>query len=226
MWKQHQQEQDFSTLLAELDDLPVHEADLRDQQLILQGYARSAGFETGQLFSHAGNSNNKTDSGFREEFFHDARMEVDRAVEHLGKRNSGMLTRLIYDTLFLVYPGFLLYRIGRNFFWDSLIKGQEILSADFYLPAGVFLILWCGLFSMMFTRRLRRGLKREVKNLVDRMISRRLNNNLFPVLQEQCQLANQAVRDLTELEEECNTLRQLSTPQALGSALLHHQANE
>ncbi len=226
MWKQHQQEQDFSTLLAELDDLPVHEADLRDQQLILQGYARSAGFDTGQLFSHAGNSNNKTDSGFREEFFHDARMEVDRAVEHLGKRNSGMLTRLIYDTLFLVYPGFLLYRIGRNFFWDSLIKGQEILSADFYLPAGVFLILWCGLFSMMFTRRLRRGLKREVKNLVDRMISRRLNNNLFPVLQEQCQLANQAVRDLTELEEECNTLRQLSTPQALGSALLHHQANE
>ena len=151
----------------------------------------------------------------------DARLEVDRAVEHLGKRNSGALTRFMYDTLFLIYPVFLLYRIGRNFFWDSFIKSQGILSADFYLPAGVFLLLWCGLFLMFFIRRLRRGLKQEVKKLVERMISRKLNNDLFPTLKEQCQLAKTAIQELIELEEDCNALRQQSNSnQALGSTSL------
>ncbi len=221
LWKQHQQEQDFSTLLSEIDNLPVREADLKDKQLILQGYARTAGFETEQLFSNAQKQLPSKEPGFQEEFYHDARLEVDRAVEHLGKQNSGAVTRFMYDTLFLIYPGFLLYRIGRNFFWDSFIMSQEILSADFYLPAGVFLLLWCGLFSMFFTRRLRRGLKREVKKLVERMISRKLNNDLFPAMQQQCQIARTAMQKLTELEEDCNALRQQSTTsQTLGSTAI------
>ncbi len=221
LWKQHQQEQDFSTLLSEIDSLPVREADLKDKKLILRGYARTAGFDTGQLFNNPLEKSGSKQAGFQEEFFHDARLEVDRAVEHLGKRNSGAFTRFMYDTLFLIYPGFLLYRIGRNFFWDSFIKSQDILSADFYLPAGVFLLLWCGLFLMFFIRRLRRGLKQEVKKLVERMISRKLNNDLFPTLKEQCQLARTAIQELTELEEDCNALRQQSdSTQALGSASL------
>ncbi len=215
LWKQHQQEQDFSSLLCEIDNLPVREADLRDKKLILQGYARSAGFDASQLFDKPQEENASSTDSFQEEFFHDARLEVDRAVEHLGKRNSGVLTRFVYDTLFLAYPGFLLYRIGRNFFWDSFVNSQEILSADFYLPAGVFLLLWCGLFLMFFIRRLRRGLKKEVKNLVERMISRKLHNDLFPGLKQQCQLARTAMQELAELEQECHSLRQQSSSSPL-----------
>ena len=216
--KQHQQEQDFSAMLSELNNLPVREADLQDKQIILQGYARTAGFESGQLFRQSEKEKADTGSGFQEEFFHDAKLEVDQAVTHLGKRNSGPVTRFLYDTIFLIYPGFLLYRIGRNFFWDSFFKGQDILSADFYLPAGVFLLIWCGLFSMLFTRRLRNGLKHEVKQLVERMIARQLKHDLFPLLQAECQSARAATIELTELEEDCNTLRQQTeSPQTLGS---------
>lgn len=219
LWKQHQQEQDFSSLLSEMDHLPVQEADLQDKQLILRGFARTAGFETGQLLSQSAKQNTTRKSGFQEEFFHDARLEVDQAVEHLGKRNSGPLTRFVYDTLFLAYPGFLLYRIGRNFFWDSFVQGQEILSADFYLPAGVFLLIWCGLFLMIFSRRLQNGLKHEVRQLVERMVARQFKTDLFPSLQRQCQSARRSLEELTELEEDCNGLRQQTkSTQPLGSA--------
>ena len=133
-------------------------------------------------------------------------------------RNSGPIIRACYDLLFLVFPGFLLYRIGKNFFWDSLFQQASILSADFYLPAGIFLLLWCGLFLLLFTRRLNRGLRREVKQLVERLLARKFRHDLFPELRAQTDLAGQQYASLEELIEECHALRlEPATHSALGA---------
>ncbi len=207
LWKQHQQEQNFTSLVSELNDLAVSEADIEEKRIVLNGYARQAGIDTKNLTENVNVQQLAIGSGFQEEFLHDAQKEVDQAVELLGQKNSKTYVRVMYDLLFLIYPGFLLYRIGRNFFYDSFLRGKEILTADFYIPAGVFLLLWCGLFVMLFTRRLRRGLKKEIRNLVSRLIQRRLHHDLFPALQHECQLAISQYEDLVNLEEECSSLR-------------------
>ncbi len=207
MWKQHQQEQDFSSMVSDLNDLAVSETEIEEKRLVLNGFARQAGFETRKLQTEVGEQKRPVGSEFQAEFLSDAQAEVDEAVERLGKKNSKSHVKLMYDLLFLIYPGFLLWRIGKNFFWDSFVFEEPILAADFYIPAGVFLLLWCGLFIMFFTRRLRRGLKKEVRDLVTRLIDRRLHHDMFPVLQRECQQAQAHSIELAELEEECSALR-------------------
>jgi len=207
LWKQRQQEHEFDQLLGELDDFSLPAADLDSKRIILEGYARSAGFESPRGLLEDRSVGPAVSDDFRAEFYQDARREVDRAVDRLALRNSGRITRFLYDTLFLIFPAFLLLRIGKNFFWDTLFSDQEILAADFYLPALLFLALWCGLFVMLFIRRLRRGLKQEVRQLVDRMLGRTFQHDLFPLLQAECRAADQQVAELEELLEECQSLR-------------------
>lgn len=207
LWKQRQQENQFDQLLGELDDFSLPAADLDSKRLILEGYARSAGFDSPRGLLVQRSETPSVSDEFRAEFFQDARREVDHAVERLAKRNSGTVTRFLYDALFLIFPIFLLLRIGKNFFWDTMFGGQEILAADFYLPALLFLALWCGLFLMFFIRRLRRGLKQEVRQLVERMLARTFQHDLFPQLQNECRAAERQVAALEELLEECQSLR-------------------
>ncbi len=219
LWREHQREQDFHLLIDQLDELNITEQDLTGQWLVLGGYARTAGFDvTGLGPARPDRTQPAAGTSFQEEFFQDARREVNLAVERLAVRNSGPIIRACYDLLFLVFPGFLLYRIGKNFFWDSLFQQASILSADFYLPAGIFLLLWCGLFLLLFTRRLNRGLRREVKQLVERLLARKFRHDLFPELRAQTDLAGQQYASLEELIEECHALRlEPATHSALGA---------
>jgi len=71
-------------------------------------------------------------------------------------RDSGWLVRLCYEVLFAIYPLFVLVRVGKNFFYDSLVGNAELIGTSFYISAGLFFILWSWLFVMSFCRRLRR----------------------------------------------------------------------
>ena len=205
MLKEFRQNQEFTAALKQLETVPVTTADLQNQHLILNGYARQAGFHSSP--TNSPQSSALGDELFQSEFFSDAREQVDQAVEHLAVKNSGRLVRLLYDLLFLILPGFLLYRIGKNFFWDSFLFDRPVFVADFYLPAAVFLLLWCGLFVMLFIRRLRRGLRREVQQLVDRLLQRKFRQGLFPEWQHACQQALTSLESLQELAAECQALR-------------------
>ncbi len=218
-WKEHQREREFRGLIDQLDELNITEDDVTGQWLVLSGYARTAGFDlSGWSAGSATPREPVVGASFQEEFYEDAAREVDRAVEHLAARNSGPFTRFCYDLLFLVFPGFLLFRIGKNFFWDSLLDHTQILAFDFYLPAAIFMLLWCGLFLLLFTRRLQRGLRREVRELVERLLARKFRQNLFPELREQTDRADRQHAELQELIEECHSLRLEPHPSsALGS---------
>lgn len=218
-WKEHQREREFRGLIDQLDALTITREDVTGQWLVLSGYARTAGFDlSGWSAGSALPQEPTVGPSFQEEFFEDAAREVDRAVEHLAAKNSGPLSRFCYDLLFLLFPGFLLFRIGKNFFWDSLLDHTQILALDFYVPAGIFLLLWCGLFLLLFTRRLQRGLRREVRELVERLLARKFRQNLFPELREQTDRADRQYAELQELIEECHTLRlEPHPPSALAS---------
>ena len=82
----------------------------------------------------------------------------DDLIHRLAARNSRWWVRGRYELLFLAYLGFVLYRVGKNFFYDSFINEKNLLSTDFYLPALIFGVLWTGVLLILFLGRLRRGL--------------------------------------------------------------------
>jgi hypothetical protein len=80
---------------------------------------------------------------------------------------------LRYEAALLLMLGLILYRLGRNFFWDSWLSvdlgfrevAAPVLGLDFFVPALFWLVLWCLILVWAFSSRLRRGLKSEINQL-------------------------------------------------------------
>jgi hypothetical protein len=93
------------------------------------------------------------------------------------------VVRVGYELLLGALLAYIIGRPAYNFFYANPILGEPLLSSDFYIHAGVFLVLWSGLLVMSFTRRLRQGLTRRVGELALELAQNRLATGLFPRLE-------------------------------------------
>ena len=139
-------------------------------------------------------------------------------VDDVAKRRSGLLIRLWYETLLMSLVVFVLYRIVRSFFWDSLSDPDKILPTHFYVNAGVILGIWATILVMLFTRRLRRGLQRQVETLATELARQRLEQGLFPGWEEACRDIHEQCRTLIQLGETATQVRdRLAIPSSFGA---------
>ncbi len=116
----------------------------------------------------------------------DAGRRIDDVIDELVVQNSGWFTRARYEVLFAVYPLFVLFRVGKNFFYDSLVYNVEPLGTNFYISAALFFVLWSWLVVMFFCRRLRRSLGGRIETIAASLAEQRLSGGLFPKLEEAC----------------------------------------
>ncbi|MBI1314913.1 hypothetical protein GC176_26770 [bacterium] len=198
--------------------LSLDDALLRESQLIIRGHLHDAQLssslvESGQseLWREAA----RVEAGFLDA----ARRRIDDVIERLAQRNSGLFSRLWYESLLLALVGYVLFRAGRNFFWDTWHNSDTaFLPIDFYFSAGVFFVLWCVILLMAFCRRLRRGLNTEIAKLADELAGQKLGSGLFPALEQQLDATRNDLRQLDQLFETCDTLRgDIVTANGLGS---------
>jgi hypothetical protein len=122
----------------------------------------------------------------QDEFLTDAARRIDDLILETARRHSHWFTRFRYELLFAILPGFLLYRAGKNFFYDTFWLDKPHLDANFYIPAALFLLLWAGLFVMAFTARLRSGLTKRIEQLAQELASAKVGPGLFPDIEHQC----------------------------------------
>ena len=94
----------------------------------------------------------------------------------------------------------MIYRVGRNFFYDSFWLEKPLLDTNFYIPAALFLIFWAGAFVMSYTWRLRRGLTKRIENLARELAGVNAAIGLFPDLEQHC----------TEFARHCDRVDQFS----------------
>ena len=123
--------------------------------------------------------------------------------------------RLVYEILLTALLGFLLYRIGRNFFYDTLVQDAEFLPLEFYLPATAVTLLWAAVLVMAFTGRLKRGLGSAIGQLADEVARHRVAGGPFVRLEQAC---HQASRSREQLGLLCEQVRGLKTIPATGQA--------
>jgi len=156
---------------------------------------------------------------FESGFLENAKQRIDDTIERLAKRNSGMLARVWYETLFMSFVAYVLFRAGKNFFWDTFVDSTaKVLPFDFYISAGLFFVLWSVILVMSFCRRLKRGLSSEITAMADEMAAEKLTSGLFPDLEAALQNVHNDRRRLEEMSETCQRLRGgVATSPDLGS---------
>ena len=172
--------------LESLTSLGLTDSELREAQIVISGHVHSARLDRPLPDASSFESLRHSAADIQMEFLSDAANRIDDLILDAAKRNSRWPTRVCYEVLFSLLPGFLLYRAGRNFFYDSFWLEKPLLDTNFYIPAALFLVCWAGLFVMSYTSRLRRGLTQRIQSLARELASAKAGAGLFPDLEMSC----------------------------------------
>ncbi len=187
-------------------------AELHAAAFVLEGYADDAGLPNELVAPDALRAGaEQAGAGFV------ARVsdELQRLVERLAARHTGWLTRCRYELLMLAMLGFLLFRLGKNFFYDSWLADPPapVAGLDFYLASAFWLVVWSLLLIWLLAGRLRRGLRREVDRLALGWSEEAAETKFFGPIETECRRVRQFQADLEKLHGEVACLRrQLSLP--------------
>lgn len=180
------EEQAAESRLQHLTSASADDSTLREAQLLITGYVKSARFDPALVQAGTLDALRTEAIELEERFLQDAGRRIDEVIDELVAQNSGWFTRARYEILFAIYPVFVLFRVGKNFFYDSLLYGIEPLGTNFYLSAALFFLLWSWLAVMLFCRRLRRSLGKRIETIAASLAEQRLSGGLFPKLEEAC----------------------------------------
>lgn len=214
-----QKERSAEGRFEELATLGVDESLVREARLLIGGHLLDSRLDATLADSRPGEDARLETARFETGFLDKARQRIDDTIERLAKRNSGFLARAWYELLLMAFIGYVLFRAGKNFFWDSFVDSTvKILPFDFYISAGLFFALWSVLLVMSFSRRLKRGLNTEINAMADEMAEQKLTGALFPDLESALQDVHSNRRRLEEMHETCQRLRgDVATSPDLGS---------
>ena len=201
--KQRDADQRFDQLAV----LGIDDSVLRESQLVVEGFAESAGFDQALTSPRSLESLRDDAAQLQRSFLDDAGAQIEEVIEAQATRSRGWGVRLVYETALTVLMGFLLFRIGRNFFYDTLLNEGDFLPLEFYLPATALSILWAALLVMLFTRRLRRGLRKAIGGLAERVARHRVAGGPFLELEDACQEVSRSRDQLAVLCERVGGLK-------------------
>lgn len=214
------QESDAEERIERVASLGMNDDELRESQFVIRGFARQADITDEQQIQSTLEQLRGTAAKVQSSFLGEASRKIDDLIEQQARRTTGWFTRMRYEVLFLAYPAFLIGIIGKNFFYDSLIKQRELFALNFYIPAGVFLLLWSGLLIMLYIRKCRRGLDQKINQLAKELAESRFEGGLFPDLEDTCRAIEHDRESLRSMRDTAETLRHsiaTLTPGALGS---------
>ena len=229
--KQQEREAE-SNLQRVASSLGLEDDLLRESQLILSGFVRDA-----KLSAVAGGQ--KTVQELRQEaarvegqFLGDASQRIDGLIEGVATKRSGFLIRAWYELLLMSFVVFVLFRVLKNFFWDTMqdwswilnstvgrVPDADFLPTHFYVNAGVIFILWTILLVMLFTRRLRSGLTKQVDRLAAELAQQRLGQGLFPAWEVACRDIRRQASMLEQTGDSVRLVRsRMASPSQFGGA--------
>lgn len=214
--KSKAEESDADSSLERVAAVTIPDQQLQEARVIVSGYLQSAGIEHSDVTERRGLTELRLRAARVEGMFlNDARRMIDDLIEQLARIHSGLRNQCLWEILFLVYPAFLIGRIGHNFFWTSFLapiigrrtEAAPLLSIDFYVPALLFFVLWSGTLAIAFTRRLKQGLSLRIHQLAESLVDDRISEGLFPELEQICGSIVEEDQQLSALLESTTAFR-------------------
>jgi hypothetical protein len=181
-------------------------AELRKAAMIVDGYTAEAGLdENAAKWETVAAEAQTAAAGFV------ARVsgELESLIGCLAQRHTGWFTRWRYEILLVAMLVMLLYRLGKNFFYDSWLAEHPlpVYGLDFYLSAGFWLALWCLLLLWAFCSRLRRGLRGQIARLAAGWQDAAMAAGIFARLEADCLRVIRFRQELDVIKHEVDELR-------------------
>ncbi len=220
--KAQQDERAAESSLEEVGRLGLDDDLLREVRTVVNGYVASAGVELEEGLGGGALAEFRDQAARTEDaFLGGAGQRVDELIDDLARRNSGWFVRGWYETLFLLFAGFLLFRIGKNFFYDNFWLGEEeVFGSTFFISAGILFVLWTGFLVVLFARRLRLGLDKRISALAEDLSRSRLSKGPFPQLDDTCERIRRTSERLDALLLDADDLRRdVTSSEKLGARL-------
>jgi len=179
---------------------------LRRAGVVLEGYAAEAGLPKASASTATLEADADTAAL---SFATRLSQDLDALIARQAQRHTGWFTRWCYEILLLAMLGFLLFRLGKNFFYDSwwLQQPLPMWGVQSYIASAFWLLLWCFLLLWLFTRRLRGGLKQTIDRLVESWTGAAAAAGVFAELEDDCRRAVEFRRDLELLHGDVERLR-------------------
>lgn len=221
--KRSQSEKDSEKRLQNFNVFQISDDQIRESQIVISGYAREAGIDPQLCHRETLKRRQEKTADVESMFLENISEKIESLIGKHSQQNSGWLSRICYEILFIAYPLAFLAWIAKNFFFDvvSLNQPEKLIPLDVYLPAALFFLLWTGLLMIVFTRKLRRGLDRRIHNFCEEIANQKLARGLYPELEEVSRKIDSQHRELLSLIEKTDEMREnIAVSPSLGAAIL------
>jgi len=181
-------------------------SELHKAAIVVEGHAAEAGLSRAAAAWDAIGPEAESAAGA---FVARAASELESLVAELAQRHTGRWTRWRYEFLLLTMLVALLYRAGKNFFFDSWLAPDPvpIYGLEFYLSAGFWLVLWCLLLLWAFCSRLRSGLGARLDRLAEGWRDGSAAAGVFARIEADGRRAEQYRLELESLRQEADRLK-------------------
>lgn len=211
-WKRSREENQASAAPLRALAFGDEGTELRTAAIIVEGYAAEAGLDRADLRPEALERQAEAVGG---QLVTRVAADVEQIVRRHASRHATWLVRSVYELALGGLLALLVWRFGKNFFWDSwlgfdfgvLERPAPLLGVDFFLGALVVLLAFSGLLLWLFTGRLRRGLRQEVRELAQSWTSPAVAGQLFGGLEARCREVRDWRFELERMEREVDSLR-------------------
>jgi hypothetical protein len=196
--------------------------DLRTAAIIVDGYAADAGISGDETQLDVVEREAESLAG---QLISQIASQLQDLIARLANRHTGWFIRWRYEAALVLMLALLVWRFGRNFFYDSWLAPQlglaphaePLLGVDFFLGAAICLLVWSGMLIWLFTARLRRGLATGLAELGERWSSPTTTGDLFGQLERSCRSIRNWRARLERLEVRVAAIRtRVVRPEPLG----------
>jgi hypothetical protein len=204
-WREHQ----ATTAWAAEADLGLSEGDLARARSVLRGHLTDAEIELPAARAASGSSGDLSSaqlSAVALQIYQKLESDIAATIEQRVARRAGRLVHIVFELVFCILPAYLVFHMGRNFFYEHLWHNSPLLGLDFFFQAAFWCLLWGVIVGALFLSWLNSGLDRQLKEVVVRLSPEHLFNALYADTTAACQAILHHVDGLANLERE---LRQL-----------------
>lgn len=206
-WRRRQTHRSVEQRLQALRSVGWDPSQVRQAGVELQGYAFQAGLdpELGRLENLLEDAQKSV-----EQWMTDLTAQWEENLRGQADRHSRWPVRLFYDCLFLTPIVLILYRLAKNYFWDSWLDptpDSSLYGMDFYLGSVFWLFVWAVLLIWVFLYRLRRGFSRQMLVWIGQRKGQSAFDGLFSQWEEVCQKIERFSEDLKRLQDRVERMR-------------------
>jgi len=205
-WQKHRRNRQLQQRPGQVAAGGFDALQLRRAAVVLEGYAAEAGLP--KASASVATLEAEADAASLN-FAARLSQDLDALIARQAQRHTGWFTRWRYEILLLAMLGFLLFRLGKNFFYDSwwLASPTPIWGVESYIAAAFWFVLWCFVLLWLFTRRLRGGLRQAVDCLAENWTGATAASGVCAELEDDCRRAVEFRHDLELLQGDVERLR-------------------